>query len=79
MSKELRDAVNQLLIVKGVEAYSVIGRAIKRSPKTVRRWMKEGVPSPHYAYKLALACGCSEEDARAIAAECASERARESA
>lgn len=49
---------------------SKLALAIGRSDRMVDRFRKgESIPSPDQAYKLALACGCSEEDARAIKIE----------
>ena len=38
-----------------------------KSERTLLRWMKQGVPSPEQAFKLARACGCSEKEALALA------------
>lgn len=37
------------------------------------------IPRAELAYRLALACGCGDEEALALAKECSSETARETA
>jgi hypothetical protein len=49
------------------------------SPRMVYNVIEGHIPGQVTAYRLALACGCSEEDALKIAKECSSERAKETA
>lgn len=51
-----------------------VGRAqvcvdIGKSDRTLGRWLEQGIPTAHHAYKLALACGCSEKEALRMARE----------
>jgi hypothetical protein len=81
MSQRLREVLQKILIKEGEAGKKRLAKAVGRtSTKTIDRWLKDGVPKAHYAYKLALQCGCSEEDALKMAQEeCASEVARETA
>lgn len=59
---------------------SKLALAIGRSDRMVDRFRKrESTPTPDQAYKLALACGCSAEEALAIKLECSSDRPRRTA
>lgn len=73
MSERLLAAFEGLFIRKGTQVYTDLGAILKKSPKTVRRWIKDGVPNSHDGYMLALACGCSEADALEIAKECSAQ------
>ncbi len=54
---------------------SKLALAIGRGERMVDRFRKrESTPTPEQAYRLALACGCSREDALAIKQECSPER-----
>lgn len=78
MSSRLRNLIQTQLVKKGPALKVELCQAIDRSEQTLNRWLKDGVPNAHEAYKLALACGCSEEEALKIAKEeCPSEEARE--
>lgn len=78
MSSRLRKTIETLLVKKGPAAKVGLCEAIERSEQTLNRWLRDGVPTAHEAYKLALACGCTDEEALALAAEeCPSEEARE--
>lgn len=54
-------------------------RATGRSDRTIRRWVKDGFPTSYDAYTVALACGCKEAEALALALECFPAEARKSA
>ena len=78
MSKRLQDLISNALIERGPAAKVEMCAAIERSEQTLNRWMREGIPSAHEAYRLALACGCTKEEALKLAKEeCPSEEARE--
>lgn len=49
------------------------------SPSTVRSVANGHVPLPKNAYRLALACGCTDEEALELAKECSSDRAKDTA
>lgn len=54
--------------------------AVNKHQTTVQRWINANrIPSAHDRYRVALACGCSEEEALEIAKECSSVRRRKSA
>jgi hypothetical protein len=78
MSSRLRKIIETLTVEKGPAAKVELCQAVDRSERTLDRWLKDGVPTAHDAYRLALACGRTKEEALAIAAEeCPSEAARE--
>ena len=79
MSMRLQNVLSRHLLKTGEEGLAELSRTFDRSSKTIERWAREGVSNPRKAYKLALACGCTEEDALRMAEECTQERARETA
>lgn len=79
MSSRLKDVVKAYLSEKGETAKAQLAVSLKRHQATIERWIRDGVPSAEDAYSLALACGCSEEDALELAKECILEEAKESA
>lgn len=63
MSGRLLEVLRNYLVVHGNEGLATLSGAVDRHQVTVERWIKTGrIPSPNYAYKLALACGCTPED-----------------
>lgn len=76
MSGRLRDVVGQYLVKAGRRArISLCETAdVSRSAldNIIGNRTKPYVPSAAVAYRLAKACGCSEEDALSIANECSS-------
>lgn len=74
MSRSLKQVVDKYL---QTHARTELAAAIGKSEATLGRWIKNGVPTGKHAKALALACGCSAEDAdRLAAAECPMKRAR---
>lgn len=77
MSERLIKLVNDALIKKGMRALldktGLSETAVYNIASGIR------VPRRHNAYKLALACGVSEEDALAIAYECHPQEAKRTA
>jgi plasmid maintenance system antidote protein VapI len=72
--------MRQIETTEGVMGVARMAASINRGPKTIDRYIKgESAPSEQNAYKLALACGFTQEDALKIAKECTSIRARETA
>jgi hypothetical protein len=69
MSKRIRDIVEQHITKHGRVGKAQLCDAVEKSEKTLDRWMSQGIPKAHDAYKLALACGCSEKDALRLARE----------
>jgi hypothetical protein len=60
--------IDQMMTEKGAPVVmAALTKAVNKSDRTVRRWFKKGVPTSHDAYLLALACGCSEQEALALA------------
>lgn len=79
MSKRLRDALARVRVKKGRPGLRELARSLDVTLKTIERWEEKGVPDEHKAYQLALACGCSEEEALAIGMECSSVKVEETA
>jgi hypothetical protein len=79
MSRSLLKWVDEFLRREGPGSKGVLCRAIGRSERTLDRWLKNGVPTAHDVYKLAVTCGCSDEEALEISRECFPEAARETA
>lgn len=75
MSKRLKGMIDAVLVKEGRTAGKArLAAAVGKHPLTVTRWIKTGkIPEPNDRYKVALACGCSEEDSLAIAKETSSE------
>lgn len=70
----------QELVVKDEAGMAKLAVAVGKHQGTVQRWINSGrIPDRHDRYLVALACGCSEEEALELAKECSSERARETA
>ena len=76
MSKGLLDVISQFLLENGQVGKSNLCAAVGRSERTLERWIHDGIPDPHYGYLLARQCGCSKEEALALAKECSSSGAR---
>lgn len=71
MSKRLEELVQVYLIKNGQgDAMASLASMTGKSEETIRRWIRDGFPNATGRYKLALACGCSEEEALEIAKEC---------
>lgn len=83
MSERLRRGIETVLTREGEAGERRLAKAADRSFKTLSRWAREGLPSTkdaqHSAYKLAKACGYSEEESLDIVREWSSEAARETA
>jgi hypothetical protein len=76
MSERLRAVLRDYIIKYDYEGKEKLAKAVNRSVKTLNRWLKDGVPGSHEAYKLARQCGVGEEEALDLAKECSSEDAR---
>lgn len=69
-NERLMSVVNDALIKSGMRA---LQSAAGMTEATIRRVANgRAKPRRRSAYKLALACGCNEEDALALARECTS-------
>lgn len=79
MSDRLRNVMTEYLIKQGDKGKAYLARRMDKSLKTIDRWAKDGVSDPRKSYKLALACGCSEDEALEIAKQCLPIKAREPA
>lgn len=75
MSKKLLEQIRLLEMERGMEGRAALCAAVGKSERTLLRWLKVGVPTAHDAYRLALACRCTPEEARALASECFPEEA----
>lgn len=69
MNEKLREVVDQFLMKEGPAGKAVLAAAASKHPGTIDRWIKNGCPTAHDAYTIALACGCSEQQARTLANE----------
>lgn len=69
MSTSIRALVEEYLTKHGRVGMARLCDAVDKSEKTLGRWIKDGIPDPHDAFKLALACGCEEKKALRMARE----------
>lgn len=67
MSKRLQKVLTDYLIKTGNRGKAQLCKAVKKSPVTVDRWLRDGLPTAHDAYLVALACGCTQGEALALA------------
>lgn len=74
MSNRLRELINKHIVVNGNRGKAQLALAANRSEQMIDRYRK-GTSSPgqDVGYQLALACGCSKEDALKLAGEGSSE------
>lgn len=73
MSERLVQAIRDVLLKEGETGKGRLADVIGRQTRMIERYVdKVASPSQGNAYKLAVACGLGEEDALAIAKECAS-------
>lgn len=70
----LKDRVEETLIKAGTR--ETLADEAGVALETIRRVLKGQFPRPKTAYKLAKACGCSDEEALAIAKQRPSGRAK---
>lgn len=64
MTNRLRDKLKLFVIKKGPSAKAELSLAANKSPRMIDRYLNGTAdPSQHTGYKLALACGCSDEEA----------------
>jgi hypothetical protein len=67
MSKRLLDVLTNFQIAKGNLAIALLAHAVDKHPMTIERWLKtRRIPKTDYAFKLAVAAGCSQEEALAL-------------
>lgn len=81
MSERLRELVSTTVIkTEEVGAVEALALRAKVSPSLVRKVMSNGyIPSAKKTYKLALACGCTEGEALALARGASKTREKKSA
>lgn len=72
MTTAVLGLLESYLIKNGEKGRERVCKAVGKTRRTLDRWQKDGIPDPHDAYKLALACGCSEKEALRLAREEAS-------
>ena len=71
MSDRLVEMINSVILKEGKKGKLRLAMTIDRGEQMIDRYIaKEASPSQNNAYKLALACGCSEREALKIADEC---------
>jgi transcriptional regulator with XRE-family HTH domain len=69
MTQRIRTLLEQHLAKHGRAGKAQLCQVVEKSENTLNRWLRDGIPSAHDAYKLALACGCSEKEALRLARE----------
>jgi hypothetical protein len=80
MTTGVLDVLENYLIEHGDSGRRHVCKAVRKSPRTLDRWRKDGIPDPHDAYRVALACGCDKDRALELAkAQVAHAEAEESA
>lgn len=68
---KLTNKIETFLTTRGPEGIADLCRATGRSERTLRRWLKEGLPtSAHIVYRLAVAVGFTEAEAIKLGHEC---------
>lgn len=76
MSRSLAQQIDDFLVKNGPAGKAELCRSVAKSERTLDRWIKEGVPTSHDAYKLAKAIKCTDEEALKLAKQCTSEASR---
>jgi hypothetical protein len=80
MTTGVLEVLEEYLIEHGEPGKRHVCKAIKKSPRTLDRWRKDGIPDPHDAFRVALACGKKRPEALELAkAQVALEVAKETA
>lgn len=67
MSERLRELAKQHIVKNGRVGKAQLCDAVGKSERTLDRWLENGVPNDHYAFKLAKALGCSDSEALRMA------------
>lgn len=67
MSERLQQVLKDFIIKNGSKGKAELCAAVSKSPVTVDRWLRDGLPTAHDAYLVALACGCTQEEALDLA------------
>lgn len=69
----LEKVLSKYLTVNGTKGKGALVQATGKSDRQIDRYAKgQSTPPSSVAYTLALACGCSAEEALKIASECTS-------
>lgn len=80
MTMGVLEVLETYLIEHGEPGKRHVCKAIKKSQRTLDRWRKNGIPDPHDAFTVALACGRNRAEALELAkAQAAPEVAKETA
>lgn len=69
MTTGIKTLVENFIVKHGRVGKAQLCDAVGKSELTLDRWRKNGVPDAHDAFKLALACGCEEQEALRLARE----------
>lgn len=69
MTTGIRTLIGEFITKHGRPGKARLCEAVGKSENTLNRWLKDGVPDAHDAFKLALACGIEEKEALRIARE----------
>lgn len=70
MSRRLIEVMKEFLVKEGQIGKAKLALAVGRGDRMVDRYLKgQSIPSRNQAYRLALACGCNERDALALAGD----------
>lgn len=69
MSRLLKK-MNDYVTVNGTTGKASLCKATGRNKRSVERWLTgQNIPPAHIRYQIALACGCTHEEALEIAQE----------
>lgn len=69
MTTGIRTLIQNYIVRLGRVGKAQLCEAVGKSERTLDRWMESGIPNAHDAFKLALACGCEEQEALRLARE----------
>lgn len=67
MSNAIKAVVTTYLVEHGRAGKIQLSKKLKCHEATINRWLQEGIPGQHEAYKLARACGCTRDEALRLA------------
>lgn len=67
MTTAVLGILENYLIKNGEKGRKHVCKVVGKSRRTLDRWLKDGIPDRHDAFKLALACGCEEKEALRLA------------
>ena len=70
MSRRLMEKMNRMILVEGAKGKAKLALAAGKSERMIDRYRQgKSKPSSDVVVQLALACGCTEQEALALASE----------